>query len=197
LLDQTRREPPAFVGVDYARQPFVLAWELTRSCNLACVHCRAAAQIHAHPDELNTSEAFAVIDEVARFDVPPTLILTGGDPMRRRDLTGLIQHATDKGVRTALTPAGTPLASRRRLADACQAGVSRIAVSFDGYDAATHDAFRRVNGSFEWTLAIARTTAALGVSLQVHTTISRVLPRPDWQGAVRRPDNGRGVRGDL
>ncbi|MEX1157346.1 MAG: TIGR04053 family radical SAM/SPASM domain-containing protein, partial [Thermomicrobiales bacterium] len=163
----------ALGGIDYARQPFVLAWELTRSCNLACIHCRAAAQMHRHPNELDTSEALGVINDVARFDVPPTLILTGGDPMRRRDLTSLIQHATNKGVRTALTPAGTPLASRRRLEEARDAGLSRVAVSFDGYDAATHDAFRQVSGSFDWTRAIAKATKDLDMSLQIHTTLSR------------------------
>lgn len=164
---------PSFADLDYDQQPFILAWELTRACNLACVHCRAAAQIHRDPSELSTSEAMDVIDEVARFDVPPTLILTGGDPMRRRDLTALIQHATNRGVRTALTPAGTPLASRRRLEEARDAGLSRVAVSFDGYDAATHDAFRRVSGSFGWTQAIARWTRELGIDLQVHTTLCR------------------------
>ena len=159
--------------MDYDRQPFILAWELTRACNLACIHCRAAAQIHHHPLELSTDEARGVIAEVARFEVPPTLILTGGDPMRRRDLTTLIQHATDLGVHTEITPAGTPLASRRRLEEARDAGLSRIAVSFDGYDATTHDVFRRVEGSLEWSLAIAGTARELGLPLQIHMTLSR------------------------
>ncbi len=166
-------QPGKFPATDYNRQPFILAWELTRACNLACIHCRAAAQIHRHPDELSTSEALGVIDEVARFDIPPTLVLTGGDPMRRRDVPTLIQHATSLGLRTALTPAGTPLASRKKLEEARDAGLSRVAVSFDGYDAATHDAFRQVSGSFEWTRAIAGHTRDLGMPLQIHTTLSR------------------------
>ncbi|MBX6342613.1 MAG: TIGR04053 family radical SAM/SPASM domain-containing protein, partial [Thermomicrobiaceae bacterium] len=166
---------------DFARQPFVLAWELTRACNLACVHCRAEAQLRRHPLELTTEEARRFIDDVARFDVPPVLILTGGDPMRRPDLIDLIAHATERGVRTTLTPAGTPLASPRRLAAARDAGLSRVAVSLDGPDAETHDRFRRVPGSFEWTLAIVRSARALRLPVQIHTTLSRqtiaYLPR--------------------
>lgn len=169
------REPPgassSMPRVDFTRQPFVLAWELTRACNLACVHCRAAAQLRRDPRELSTTEALAVIDDIARFDVPPTLILTGGDPMRRGDVIELIAHATARGVRCTLTPAGTPLASPRRLAAARDAGLTRVAISLDGSHPARHDAFRQVPGSFGWTLNIARATAALGLPLQVHTTL--------------------------
>lgn len=162
---------PAPARADFTRQPFVLAWEMTRACNLACVHCRAEAQLRRNPYELSTAEARAFIDDVARFDVPPTLILTGGDPMRRPDLIDLIRHATARGIRCALTPAGTPLASRQRLEEARDAGLQRIAISLDGVTPERHDAFRRVQGSFGWTLAIARVARALGVPLQVHTTL--------------------------
>jgi radical SAM protein len=151
----------------------VLAWELTRACNLACVHCRAEAQLRRDPNELSTDEALRLIDDIARFDVPPVLILTGGDPMRRPDLTDLIRHATGRGIRCTLTPAGTPLASRKRLAAAREAGLSRIAVSLDGTTAESHDSFRRVPGSFEWSLAIVRIAAELGIPVQLHTTLCR------------------------
>ncbi|MCA9880287.1 MAG: radical SAM protein, partial [Thermomicrobiales bacterium] len=162
---------PGPAGVDFTRQPFVLAWELTRACNLACVH--AEAQLRRDPRELSTAEALTVIDDIATFDVPPTLILTGGDPMRRTDLIDLITHATARGVRCTLTPAGTPLASRSRLEAARDAGVQRIAISLDGSTADRHDAFRRVAGSFGWTLDIARVAADLGLPLQIHTTLCR------------------------
>jgi radical SAM protein len=160
-------------GSDFARQPFVLAWELRRACNLACVHCRAEAQLHRDPRELSTVEAMSVIDDIARFDDPPTLILTGGDPMRRADLIDLIGHATERGIRCTLTPAGTPLASPRRLEAARDAGLRRVAISLDGATPERHDAFRRVQGSFAWTLAIAQAAPALGLPLQVHTTLCR------------------------
>ena len=160
-------------GSDFARQPFVLAWELTRACNLACVHCRAEAQLRRNPYELTTAEATRFIDDVARFDIPPILILTGGDPMRRPDLIELITHATARGIRCTLTPAGTPLASPSRLAAARDAGVRRVALSLDGATADRHDRFRQVPGSYAWTLAIAETTRALGLELQIHSTLCR------------------------
>lgn len=165
-----RKHPPV---ADYAMQPFILAWELTRACNLACVHCRAEAQLRSHPDELTTEEAFAVLDDIAGFDVPPIVILTGGDPMRRRDLIPIIKHATERGIRTALTPAGTRIASPTRLRVARDAGLSLIAVSLDGPDAQSHDSFRRVRGSFNWTMGIIETAHDLDIPLQMHTTLSR------------------------
>jgi radical SAM protein len=164
---------PVLAASDFTRQPFVLAWELTRACNLACVHCRAEAQLRRDPRELSTPEAMAVIDDIARFDVPPVLILTGGDPMRRPDVIDLIRHATSQGVRCTLTPAGTPLASERRLAEAKEAGLSRIAVSLDGVTADLHDDFRRVEGSFGWTMDIIDAAHRLDIPVQIHTTLCR------------------------
>lgn len=164
---------PALRDIDFDRQPFVLAWELTRACNLACVHCRAEAQLRRDPRELSTREALDVIDEIATFDIPPVLILTGGDPMRRPDLLEIIRYATSHGIRCTLTPAGTPLASLDRLRAAQESGLSRVAISLDGPTARVHDAFRRVDGSFGWTLAIARHARELGLPLQVHTTLCR------------------------
>jgi radical SAM protein len=158
---------------DFSRQPFVLAWELTRACNLACVHCRAEAQLRRDPRELSTAEALAVIDDIAGFDVPPVLILTGGDPMRRPDLNDLIRHATERNVRCTLTPAGTALTSERRLAEAKEAGISRIAVSLDGPTATEHDSFRRVAGSFEWSLDIIASAERLQIPVQIHTTLCK------------------------
>lgn len=160
-------------GADFARQPYVLAWELTQACNLACVHCRADAQLRRHPLELTTDEARGLIDQIVTFDVPPILILTGGDPLRRPDVIDLIRHGTDRGLRVTLTPAGTPLASRARLAEAQAAGLARIAVSLDGATTETHDAFRRVSGSFDWTLTIIQHARDLGLPVQLHTTLCR------------------------
>ncbi len=164
---------PILAESDFNRQPFVLAWELTRACNLACVHCRAEAQLRRDPRELKTAEALKVIDDIAGFDVPPVLILTGGDPMRRPDLNELIRYATERNIRCTLTPAGTALTSERKLAEAQAAGLSRIAVSLDGPTAAEHDAFRRVEGSFGWSMDIIASAHRLGIPVQIHTTLCR------------------------
>jgi AdoMet-dependent heme synthase len=172
---------PPMEAMDFSRQPFILAWELTRACNLACVHCRAEAQLRRHPHELSSDEALAVIDQVASFDVPPIIVFTGGDPMRRPDLVQLIRHASGQGIRCTLTPAGTPLASRRKLEAMQDAGLSRIAVSLDGATSIEHDSFRRVVGSFTWTIDIIDIAHDLGLEVQIHTTLCRrtldLMPR--------------------
>jgi AdoMet-dependent heme synthase len=173
VVIESPRGRPDLARADFERAPFVLAWELTRACNLACVHCRAEAQPRRDPRELTTAEALAFIDDVARFDPPPILILTGGDPMRRPDLPALIEHATRRGIRCTLTPAGTPLASEARLRAAADAGLARVAISIDGVTAETHDAFRRVPGSFKWTLAINEAAQRVGLPVQIHSTLSR------------------------
>lgn len=168
------RPPPA----DFSRSPFIVIWEVTRACALACVHCRADAIARRSPDELSTHEGFTLIDQVRRLsDPPPLFVLTGGDPMRRPDLAPLVKYAADSGLTVALTPSGTAAATRARIAELKDAGLSRIAVSLDGPTPETHDAFRRVNGSYGWTLRIIESAIDLGLALQINSTISRVTLR--------------------
>jgi radical SAM protein len=160
---------------DFDRAPFLVIWEVTRACALACVHCRADAIARRDPRELTTAEGLAFIDQVRAFGDPaPLLVLTGGDPMRRPDLATFVRHASASGLTVALTPSGTAAATRARLAELKDAGLSRVAVSLDGPDAASHDAFRRVRGSYEWTMRIINDAVALGLPLQINTTITRM-----------------------
>lgn len=170
---------------DFDRAPFLVIWETTRACALACVHCRADAIARRDPRELSTAEGFALIDQIRAFGDPaPLLVLTGGDPMRRPDLVTLVRHASESGLTVALTPSGTAAPTRRRLAELQEAGLSRVAVSLDGPDAASHDAFRRVRGSFDWTLRIIGDAVDLGLPLQINTTISRMtLPTLETMAA--------------
>ena len=82
------------VHADFDQAPFTIAWEVTRACAYACVHCRADAQHQRDPDELTTEESFQLIDRLAEFG-SPILIFTGGDPMMRRDLFELIAYASE------------------------------------------------------------------------------------------------------
>ncbi len=177
------RETPAAVRtasptVDFTRAPFLVIWEVTRACALACVHCRAEAIARRDPRELTTEEGYRLIDRVRAFgDRPPLLVLTGGDPMWRKDLALLVEHGTAAGLSVALTPSGTGMATRARLQALRDAGLARLAVSLDAADAATHDGFRRVRGSFAQTMRIIEAAIELGVPLQINTTISaRTLP---------------------
>lgn len=160
---------------DFADAPFIVIWEVTRACALACLHCRADAIPHRSPFELSTAEAFALIDRVRAFgDPPPLFVLTGGDPMRRPDLVPIVAHAAGRGLTVALTPSGTAAVTRTKIAALRDAGLSRVAVSLDGPDAETHDAFRRVRGSYGWTMRIIEAVTDLGMPLQINTTIGRL-----------------------
>jgi radical SAM protein len=176
------RQPP----FDFARAPFLVIWEVTRACALACVHCRADAIPRRDPRELTTDEGFRLIDQVCAFgETPPLFVLTGGDPMRRPDLAELVRYAAAKQMIVALTPSGTAAATRARLRELKDAGLSRIAVSLDGPDPATHDAFRGVRGSYDWTMKIIESAIELDLPLQINTTMSR-LTRPFVEAMARR-----------
>lgn len=165
--------------VDFHRSPFIVIREVTRACALACLHCRADAISHRNPFELSTADAKALIDEVRGFgDPPPLFVLTGGDPMRRPDLAELVAYASRAGLTVALTPSGTAAVTRKRLIELKEAGVRRIAVSLDGVDADTHDRFRGVRGSFDWTMKIIDAVTDLGIPLQINSTVARItLPQ--------------------
>ncbi|HEX7083812.1 MAG TPA: TIGR04053 family radical SAM/SPASM domain-containing protein [Gaiellaceae bacterium] len=159
----------------FATAPFIVIWETTRACALACVHCRAEAIPHRHPDELATEEAERLIDRVAAFGGPrkPLFVLTGGDPLRRRDVAGLVRHGVRRGLSVALTPSGTAAVTRSRLEELREAGLARLAVSLDGSTAEAHDAFRRVRGSHRYTMRIVDDARALRLPLQINTAVSR------------------------
>jgi radical SAM protein len=160
------------VVADFNKAPFTIAWEVTRACAYACVHCRADAQHHRDPRELNTPEALALVDRLAEFG-PQILVFTGGDPMMRLDLFDLITYATQKGLRCSLTPTATALPTTERLEKARQAGIRRVALSLDAPRPEVHDAFRQVKGSWQRTIDILHCAHAAGLSVQVNTTVSR------------------------
>jgi len=160
---------------DFSRAPFLVIWEVTRACALACVHCRADAMARRDPRELTTAEGFRLIDQVrALNDRPPLFVLTGGDPMRRPDLAHLVRYAASVGLTVALTPSGTAATTRSRLAELKAAGLSRVAVSLDGPTPDAHDAFRRVKGSYAWTMRIIESAIELELPLQINSTISKL-----------------------
>lgn len=153
-------------------RPVIVIWEVTRACALACVHCRAEAMACADPGQLSTEEAFGLLDQVARC-APQVLVLTGGDPMERADLLDVVQAATDRGLRVALSPSATPRFCAADLGTFARAGVQRISLSLDGATEASHDAFRGVPGTWAWTMQAVDAIRAAGIELQLNTTLSR------------------------
>jgi AdoMet-dependent heme synthase len=158
----------------YARAPFIVIWETTRACALACMHCRAEAIPHRDPRELTSEEARRLIDAVRAFGTPPPLlVLTGGDPLRRPDIIDLVRYGVERGLSVSLTPSATGAATADRLRALRDAGLARLAVSLDGATPAVHDAFRGVLGSHRHTLRIIEQARALGLPLQINTTVCR------------------------
>ncbi len=158
---------------DFGQAPLMFYYEVTQACDLECRHCRASAQPLADPQELTHDQSCALLDQVATFPTRPVVVLTGGDPLKRPDLFDLVRHARGAGLQIALTPSATPLATRDAFAAAKQAGVSVLGISLDGADAATHDAFRGWEGSFERTLEMLHYAKELELPVQVNTTITR------------------------
>ena len=158
--------------IDFNQNPFVVIWENTRACDLACVHCRAAAQSKRSQFELTTEEGFRLIDEIATMR-PRVFVLTGGDPLKREDTYDLIAHAKEAGLEPALTPSATPLLTEEAVAKMKRYGLSRMAVSLDASNATMHDDFRRVPGSFDLTVRAIRAAKGEGIPVQVNTTVTR------------------------
>ncbi len=158
-------------GAAFADAPFLVFWEMTRACDLACKHCRACAVPDRDQRELTTREGEALLASVAAMGTR-LVVLTGGDPAKRPDLVPLVRYGTKLGLRMALTPSATPLITRELLEELRDAGLARLAISLDGRPRA-HDAFRGVDGSCARTFEILRDARELGITTQVNTSVSR------------------------
>ncbi len=165
------RPDPDLLAFDFEERPFTIAWELTRSCALACRHCRANAQPRRHPRELTTAEIRRGLRQI-RDLAPAVLVLTGGDPMMRPDLFEIVAEAAQLDLRVAVSPTATALPTRARLRRLQDLGVHMIHVSLDGAAAATHDAFRGFSGAFDRSLGLLADCQALGLPVQVGTTVT-------------------------
>jgi radical SAM protein len=165
--------PPNPRAIDTSERPFVLVWECTQACELACKHCRADAEEQLHPDELTTTEAKALLDDARRFAEGQIVVLSGGDPLVREDLVELVEYGTEEGLRMTLTPSGTSSLTDERVATLADAGLRRMALSLDGASPTAHDEFRQESGSFEETVRAARRARDVGLPLQINTTVCR------------------------
>jgi len=165
--------PAQRVPLDYARNPMIVYWEVTRACALACRHCRAEAMPTRHPQELSCAESRRLLHQIVEFGAPlPHLILTGGDPLARGDLFDLIDEANALGLQVSITPSATPNLTDEILAQLKSHHIQSLGLSLDGSTAERHDAIRNVPGCFDWTIRAARQAAELGLPLQVNTLVS-------------------------
>jgi radical SAM protein len=157
---------------NFDEAPFLVIWEVTQACELACLHCRASAIPFRNPLELTTEQGYRLLDEVRGFG-DPLMVFTGGDPLKRPDLFDLLGRSVQVGLRTTVTPSATPLLTAEAIRRFRDCGVARMAVSLDGPDAAAHDGFRRVAGSFDRTVFALEEARRIGLDTQVNTTATR------------------------
>ncbi len=161
---------PGMPQLDYRKTPFLIIWETTQACDLACKHCRASAQPEPHPSELTTGEGEGLLREAAAMGTP-IFILSGGDPLKRNDLFHLLRYGADLGLRMATIPAATERLTEDVVRRLKGAGCSQMALSLDFPTAELHDTFRGVPGSFAKTMQAVEWARQHGLPLQINTTI--------------------------
>ena len=152
-------------------KPRLIFWEVTKGCNLRCIHCRATATELMSPTDLPTGKALNIISQIADF-ANPILVLSGGEPLFRHDIFQLAEYATSRGLRVALATNGT-MVTKDIAEKIKEAGIKRVSISLDGADATTHDTFRGIPGAFEAAIYGMKNLQQLGVSVQINTTIAR------------------------
>ncbi len=154
-----------------SNQPRLVAWEITRSCNLNCIHCRAAAEKGPYEGELDTGKCRQVLDEIKRTG-SPIIILTGGEPLLRKDVFELARYGTRLGLRMVMATNGTLLAPET-ITEIKDSGIKRLSISLDGENAKTHDAFRKVKGAFDASLKGIALLREAGIEFQINTTVTK------------------------
>ncbi|MBW2376676.1 MAG: radical SAM protein, partial [Deltaproteobacteria bacterium] len=164
-----------YPGFLYRRQPRNVYWETTISCDLACQHCRASAIPHRDPGELTTEEGKALMRSVQ--ELGSMLVLTGGDPLKRPDISELIEYGRSLPIHVSITPSTTPLLQRETVSRFRDLGVTAMGVSLDGPTSEIHDAFRNVAGTFEYSMRALDWAREFNIPVQVNTTITaKTLP---------------------
>jgi 12,18-didecarboxysiroheme deacetylase len=148
----------------------VVVWNMTRRCNLRCVHCYSQSQNKIYAGELTTQEGKTLIDDLAAFSCP-VILFSGGEPLMRPDLPDLVRHATDRGIRAVISTNGT-LITDDFAKTFKKFGLSYVGVSLDGLRE-THDHFRGVAGAFDEAMKGIRTCLAEGIKVGIRFTINR------------------------
>jgi 12,18-didecarboxysiroheme deacetylase len=148
----------------------VVVWNVTRRCNLHCMHCYSSSRNIEYSDELSTKEGYALIDDLAQFGAP-VILFSGGEPLMRKDLLDLASYATKSGVRAVISTNGT-LISRDVARDLKKVGLSYVGVSLDGLRP-TNDKFRGVQGSFDRALEGIRNCQKEGIKVGLRFTMNK------------------------
>jgi radical SAM protein with 4Fe4S-binding SPASM domain len=135
-------------------RPKWIAWEITRRCNLKCVHCRSASEaiVKKHPD-FSTEAAYSILDGIAQY-ANPVIVLSGGEPLMRKDVFDIARYGTEKGFRMCLATNGV-LINDEKCESIKQSGIRIVSLSLDGSTEKVHDNFRTQRGAFQGTIRAA------------------------------------------
>lgn len=158
-------------GRPHKHEPRLVAWEVTRRCNLNCVHCRASAEKGPYPGELGTDKCLEILDQIADVG-KPIVILTGGEPLLRKDVFELANYGTTLGLRMVMATNGT-LTTPEVVEEMKSSGIKRVSISLDGPNALDHDEFRKVPGAFDGALEGIELLKMGGMEFQINTTVTK------------------------
>lgn len=158
-------------GFDFNEKPFLVIWETTRACDLACLHCRASAQPCPEPDELTTDQGKSLLKQIHDLGAP-LVVLSGGDVLKRPDIFELIEEGKRLRLRVAAIPAVTPMLTPAVFKKFKDSGLDQLAFSLDDADPRVHDEFRRTPGVFERTLEAVRIARESGLGVQINSLIN-------------------------
>jgi heme b synthase len=152
--------------------PKWIAWEITRRCNLRCVHCRSSSEmeVKGHPD-FPVEEAFRIIDDISSY-AKPVMVLSGGEPLLRQDVFDIARYGTDKGMRMCLATNGT-LVTDEICENIKSSGIRIVSLSLDGSTEAVHDDFRSQKGAFEGTINAAHLFKKYGIEFIINSSFTK------------------------
>jgi len=152
--------------------PKWIAWEITRRCNLRCVHCRSSSELEskAHPD-FSTEEAFRILDDISGY-AKPVIVLSGGEPLLRKDVFEIAQYGTDKGLRMCLATNGT-LVNEEICEKIKSCGIRIVSLSLDGSEEIVHDNFRSQKGAFAGTIHAANLFKQYGIEFIINSSFTK------------------------
>ena len=152
--------------------PKWIAWEITRRCNLKCIHCRSSSEIEVkdHPD-FSTQEAFRIIDDIISY-ANPVIVLSGGEPLLRKDVFEVARYGTEKGLRMCLATNGT-LVDDKICEKIKDSGIKIVSLSLDGSEETVHDNFRNQKGAFAGTINAAQLFQKHGIEFIINSSFTK------------------------
>jgi heme b synthase len=152
--------------------PKWIAWEITRRCNLRCIHCRSSSEsvVKEHPD-FSTEEAFRILNDISSY-AKPVVVLSGGEPLLRKDVFDIAKYGTEKGLRMCLATNGT-LVTDKMCKKIKSSGIKIVSLSLDGSTENAHDNFRNEKGAFKGTLNAAALLKKNGIEFIINSSFTK------------------------